>query len=152
MDYKDIIKLSPYLVKIKYLGWYRGSFVWANSHSDKPYQNKDFQPHIKIDKRIMDENMKIATLVHEIGHAVHYDKHCKCYAKYTGRKRVYMAELHAYRFTLQFLLRHKLFDALRYEYEDMNSLSPNYPEHYKAIAKIKTEKLWERVEKILDNQ
>lgn len=151
MNIKQIIKLSPYPVKIEYIGYYDGFFEWANAGDDRPYQNKDFQPHIKVDKALSGAR-QLAVLIHELGHAIHYKKHCRCYTKYDGYNR-HLAELHAYQYALQFMIKHKLLDALQYEYDHIIRLEKHQEVLYRNVSKkIQTKRIWKKAKKILDNR
>ena len=108
-QFDKLIQISPYPVKIEHLPFrYSGGFWYGSSNGHVPYQEKDFNPYIAISPLIKLPTFQIATLVHEIGHAIHYKRHCVCYT--THRE---LAEYHAELFALRFLLRYKLKGALR---------------------------------------
>lgn len=141
---KKLVILAPYDVwfeptKPGMSGW----FSWGNSGDTVPYCNykKDFKPSITIDKN--DESAKqVCTLVHEIGHAKHYQRKCKCYIQ----NNRYLRELHATRFELRFLLRYKLKSALKYAISTYQSFNIMFmPELHQQVAEqIRTEKIWQK--------
>lgn len=149
MDYKDIIKLSPYPVKMEHIGSWAGWFSWGDG-THEIYQHPNYKPYIKIDE-CLDSVERMAVLIHEVGHAIHYQRHCKCMCEHNEHKRQYLVELHAYRFALRFMIKHNLLDALQYEYDKMIESTDFLPSAYcRVFKKIKTEELWQKVKKTLD--
>jgi hypothetical protein len=150
MTYDKLIKqFAPYpVVPCSHWYWY-GAFEWAEGTNLRPYTNPNFVPSIQITMSL-DEHERIAVFAHELGHAVHYRDHCECYTKYDGHDR-FLAEIHAYRFGLKFMLKHELTDALRYEYDCMKkgyySMEASYK---KVIDKIRTERIWREVKRYLE--
>lgn len=145
VDKHSIIGLSPYPITRAYTG--SGAFCWGTGLGIWPYQQIDFEPYIEIPDCLPDADC-VAILLHEIGHALCFRKHCRCFA--VGDNR-YLRELHAYRFALRYMVRYKLIDALQHEYDNMVFGFYEYlPIYQKAVRQIKREKIWQEIEKILD--
>lgn len=96
---------------------------------------------------------KIATLAHEIGHALCYEKRCKCLQPETVKKNYALAEIHAYKYVLSWLLKNKQKQALIWEMGRIkeNSLNP-YAGHYREATKhIMKLKLWQKCLNYVNN-
>ena len=130
-------RLSP--VPIKFVDemrhWgYDGMFWYGNFSPGHPYIEilNDLEKHIKI-----------AVLIHEIAHAMCNEKNCKCLKMY--EKNPALAEIHAFKYTLKWLLEHKQKRALRYELKVIESYIENRSDHYVDVAKhIMKLKLWQK--------
>lgn len=141
--YERLVQLSPYPVYITSVPFrFSGCFWYGDGSGMQPYEKPDFRPHIDISP-FCTQNDEICTLVHEIGHAIHYRRHCKCYCT----DDIYLRELHAYRFSLRFMLRYKMMGALRYEHNCIKNHAIKHSQVYQDVfAKIKTEKIWKKIE------
>jgi len=99
-------------------------------------------PFIEIDNNL-ENHQKIATLIHEISHAICSGKNCKCVKIY--EKNPALAEIHAYKYELKWLLKHKQKGALKYEIEQIELHIKNRSDHYVEAAKhIMKLKLWQK--------
>lgn len=136
--YNQVKQLSPYPVDENNTdSRYMGSFWWGKTGDNRPYADKNFKPYISISPLIKRDADKTATLVHELGHALHYRRHCKCYTTNNSELR----ELHAYRFTMRFMLRYKMRAALRSEIKWLRSKSL-HGFYLDASRQLQTEKIW----------
>ncbi len=140
MDYIKIAMLSPYPI-------YDRSFVSIYGRFCHSNDDIDYMPHIELDKNITGAK-KLTVLIHELTHARHYKRNCKCYRE----NDYYLKELHAYQFGLRFAIRYKMMAILKCLYHHMTCKEiVNYPQgHQKAITQLKTEKIWKKVENLLD--
>jgi len=121
---------------------YDGMF-WGNEVSSIGH------PYIEIDNNL-ENYQKIATLIHEIGHALCGEKKCQCVKTYEENPK--LAEIHAYKYELKWLLEHKQKKALKYEMEGIKSFIENRPDHYAEAAKhIMKLKLWQKCLNFVNN-
>lgn len=141
-----LIDLAPYPVRSKLILQYTGYFRYTNDGNSITYRDTGFMPTISINSAESNP-IQICTLVHEIGHALHYRRKCKCY---TQNSR-YLKELHATRFELRFLLRYKLYAALEYAMESYIQSVHSSPIYQQVSDQIKTEKIWQKVIDYLDS-
>lgn len=139
-QYDRLVRLSPYLVNINStpLNYgYTGMFT---------HKKAEYHPHIDISNQITLQSEKTATLLHEIGHAIHYRRHCKCYQT---DDRV-LKEYHAQKFALRFMLRYKLTGALRWDIQNWEYNAHTYSEVYqKAFAQLQQDKIWHKCKNYL---
>ena len=141
MTYEELKRLSPCPINknVPTSVGYNGEFWWGKIGDIRPYDSPDFEPFITIATFITNPAKRISVLVHEIGHALHHRRHCKCF---TDVNRGVLVELHAMRFALRFMLRYRLTDALR---QEIDALSGTHNEPYATAANlIKKEKIWNR--------
>lgn len=149
MKKEQLIKLSPYPVIIKHNFGYYGVLRWGDGTFGKPY-TRPYKPRIEMGEDLSDIEYQ-ATLIHEIGHAIHHKKHCKCFTEQDNNKRWYLSELHAVRYALQFMIKHEMINALRFEYGLIKGGMFGCQEYYqKMCVKIKKEKLWQEIKRALD--
>ena len=99
-------------------------------------------PYIEISNGL-ENHQKIATLIHEIGHALCDEKKCQCVKTYKENPK--LAEIHAYKYELKWLLEHKQKRALKYEMECIESCVECRLDHYVVATKhIMELKLWQK--------
>ena len=99
-------------------------------------------PYIEI-LDSLEEHEKIAVLAHEIGHAICKEKNCECFKVY--KKNPALVEIHAYKYDLNWLLKHKQKRALKYEIRQLELHVENRSDHYTEAAKhIMKLKLWQK--------
>ena len=79
---------------------------------------------------------KIGTLLHEIGHAKCDKEKCECW------KSDKMAEIHAYSYTLKWLLKYKLRKSLEYEIIHLKRNSDRDDYHGEAIREVMKSELY----------
>lgn len=141
-QFDRLVAISPYPVrKRSTIMMYSGVFWWGEIGDTKPYQSKDFTPMIDIDITQKPNARLISTLIHEIGHAIHYKRHCRCYIEHDN----FLAEYHAERFALRFMLRYKLKAALRYEINDMMCHINKYSVQWQhIIERLQQDKIWRK--------
>jgi len=92
MTLKEIEKLSPVKIYYKQNPEY-GTAYFSCMEPHEIYQER----HIEIDADLCLAERIVATL-HEIGHAIHHVRNCKCFEDITDHT---LAEYHAYRFTMK---------------------------------------------------
>jgi len=100
----------------------------------------------------MDEAKTLGALAHEIGHALCYSKKCKCMkdahepGDHLGSNAI-LAEYHAIKFCLSWLLKNKQKEALAHEIELIKKDSVNKfsAAHKGACKKIMKLKLWQKI-------
>lgn len=103
-------------------------------------------PVIMISTLVKNPAIKTAMLAHEIGHAIHYKRNCKCFI---NNDQV-LIELHAHRFALHFMLRYKFIGALHYCILYTKNNMSHFPRHYVvAFEQLQTEKIWDKCLKFL---
>ena len=120
---------------------YDGMFWYKNSTLGHPYIEL-------LDS--LKEHEKIATLAHEIGHALCNEKNCKCLKIY--EKNPVLTEIHAFKCELKWLLKHKQKEALKYEIRGLKSYIENRSDHYVDVAKrIMKLKLWQKCLNFINN-
>jgi len=95
------------------------------------------QPHIEI-RNDLSEHRKIACLLHEISHAKCYEKKCRC-SKSTNKLK---AEIHAFTYTLKWLLKYKYRQTLKIEMQCIKNYSTGL--YYKAAKHIMRTRLWKK--------
>lgn len=133
---EQLIRLSP--VPVEFVGemqcpGYAGMF-WSEDFSSG-------HPYIEI-LDSLENYQKIATLIHEISHAVCKANNCECYIK--QQKQPELAEIHAYKFELAWLLKNKQKETLEYEIRNIPLLK-NRSDHYAgAVKHIMKLKLWQK--------
>lgn len=108
------------------------------------YRNKEYMGKARIE--ILDDlstDQKIATLVHEIAHAICDVKNCRCMQNPDHTKR----EIHAVKFTLSWLLKHKQKELLQQEINQLRRQAngySNYDYYIRAAKHIMKLKLWQK--------
>ena len=138
MEIEQLIQLSP--VPVEFVdtidnGLFAGMYYHTKKHTGK-------EAYIEILNRL-DDCEKIRTLIHEIAHANCGAKNCKCMKNPDHTKR----EIHANRFVLSWLLKHKQKEALKEEMEQLtqqangNTCRAYYEKAAKHIIKLK---LWHK--------
>lgn len=134
--YNQLERIAPYpVVNYEENPKYGGRFVYG----DKPV--------IKIAPYMKTPAIRVAILVHEIGHAIHYKRGCKCMDEWE------LSELHAHRFALRFMLRYKFVTALRYTIRHTINGMPHFPRYYvTAFEQLQTEKIWQKCLDFLENR
>lgn len=138
MMLEKLKRLSP--VPIKFVNemqcpGYTGMF-WSDERSLVGH------PYIEICNNL-ENHQKIATLIHEIAHAICYEKNCECVKIY--EKNPALTEIHAYEYELKWLLEHKQKKALRDEIKHIESFVEYRSDHYVDAAKhIMETKLWQK--------
>jgi len=142
MNLKELEKLSPY--PINYVN------KWRYEHGAFFPKFSTFYCRIEINKDLS-EDVKLATLAHEVGHALCYKKGCKCmeYAHELGThisSKYTMTEYHANKFAIKFLLENKQKEALKDIIKVILEDSQDYfnGAHQKACKKIMKLKLWKK--------
>ncbi|MCK5607948.1 hypothetical protein KAR91_39070 [Candidatus Pacearchaeota archaeon] len=84
---------------------------------------------------------RIAVLTHEIGHALHYKRKCRCFFLHND----FLCEYHAHRFAMRFMLRYRLKGALRYTFNCMKREWSTFGYPYDRVtARLQQEKIWQR--------
>lgn len=133
---KRLKKLSPYKIYYRDLQW-AGCFAYCKEIL--------LQPFIEIDNALPRE-LRYATLLHELAHARHYKRNCRCYREDNRA----LKEFHAERFTFRYLLRYKYTKALKLAYEQTLETWPTYDEDYnKAFRMLEKDKIWKKVQNYL---
>ena len=97
-------------------------------------------PYIVVSNSLKEHRKIIIVLVHEIGHAICGEKECKC----INQTDKTLTEIHAMKFELNWLLRHKRTEELNLAagtIEYYLNQSDNYGNAAKHIMKLK---LWQR--------
>jgi len=98
----------------------------------------------------LEKHRKIATLVHEIAHAICNEKNCKCFEIY--KENPALSEIHAFKYTLRWLLKHQQKETLKYELKCIESYIINRSDHYVNAAKhIMKLKLWQKCLDFVNN-
>ena len=107
------------------------------------YEGSSFgHPYIDI-LDSLEEHDKIATLIHEIAHAICNEKDCECYKVY--KENPALTEIHAFGYELKWLLKHKQKRALKFELKRIESYIVYRSDHYVDVAKhIMKLKLWQK--------
>ena len=137
-------RLSP--VPIKFVDemqcWgYDGMFWYRNSSPGHPY--------IEI-LNGLEKHREIAVLIHEIAHAMCNEKNCKCLKVY--EKNPVLTEIHAFKYTLRWLLKHQQKEALKYELKCIKSYITYRSDHYVNVAKhLMKLKLWQKCLDFINN-
>lgn len=91
----------------------------------------------------LDNCQKVAVLVHEIAHANCDVKNCKCMKNMDHTER----EIHANKFVLSWLLKHKQKEALKREINGLTQQAngcTNYKYYIKAAKHVMGLKLWQK--------
>lgn len=140
MMYDKLVEMSPYPVEIVLSGHYIGSFHWRGSACGCP--------HVELYDALKGANRN-AVLIHEIGHAIHHKRNCVCFTKQNEDDRRFLSELHAFRFGLKFMIKHKMFDELWYDYNLINSEKHSELVYAKVFQQIKKERIWCKVKRKL---
>lgn len=96
------------------------------------------RPHIGI-RDSLSYHQKISTLLHEVGHALCYEKNCECCRK--NRKH---REIHAWEYALSWMLEHELKKALLEALWFILKLSEQDNYHGEASRHIMKTKLWQK--------
>ena len=111
-----------------------GVFYWGNSKA--PFSGR----RIEISNRLS-QSQHIAVMAHEVGHALCYDKRCKCF----DNPNIVERETHAHKYALKFLLKHEQKKALKWMIEDIKERS-NHDNHIfrMALKHIMKLKLWQK--------
>lgn len=131
---KKLVELSPYDVCFETIV----DFPFAGLFDHCEYYSP--KPKIIIDIGKIRGNF-LAVLLHELGHARHYKRKCKCYRP---RNRV-LAELHAYKFELRALLYFNETKELKKELSDIKEDYPCSSSTYcQTYDKLFKTKLWQR--------
>ena len=135
-------RLSPVLITIMAIKYPDdlGSFYWGSETA--PFSGR----RIEISERLSRPQC-IAVLSHEVGHALCYEKNCKCFNNPDIVKR----EVHAHKYSLGFLLKHKQKESLKWMTEDIRKRShDNYV--FEQILKHLTKlKLWQKCLNFVNN-
>lgn len=97
-----------------------------------------YSPHIEI-ANDLEKHHKIAILAHEIGHALCSKKNCKCMINKDDHT---LAEYHAFKFELEWLLKHKQRKALKSTVKNIKSCHSG--PHKSAAKHIMRLKLWQK--------
>lgn len=100
------------------------------------------QSHIEI-RNDLGEHEKIACLLHEISHIKCYKKKCECSKPINKLK----AEIHAFTYTLKWLLKYKHKKALKIEMQLIQSYSKGL--YYEVAKHIIKSKLWKKCMKYI---
>lgn len=149
IQFDRLIKLSPYPVEERSLLMATGGFLWKFEDDTGAYQHKDFTPSIIINADVGCKAKKWA-LIHELGHAIHYRRRCKCFRNWRTTEDDYLCELHAERFALRFTLRYKLKGVLQYVMEDCkNNLWRYGPVYWRVYSQLRSERIWQRCKEYL---
>ena len=120
---------------------YDGMFWYKDSTLGHPY--------IEI-LDSLEKDDKIATLIHEIAHAVCHEKNCECLKIY--KKNPVLTEIHAYKYELKWLLKHKQKRALKNEIKRIESYIEYRSDHYVDVAKhLMKLKLWQKCLNFVNN-
>ena len=130
MTYEEIEKLSP--VKIIY-----GShFTTGTYYSYMLPHEANMKPYIEIKADLCLAN-KTIELLHEIGHAIHHAKNCKCIQNMDDHT---LAEYHAYKFTMKHIKGNKkLVEVFAADiFAAINSTQHIYKTAAKRIIKLKS--------------
>ena len=134
-QFNRIARLSPCPVSICNI---RPSCFYWGSYGE--------QQRIEIEDSIKSQPERVTVLLHEIGHAIHYRRHCKCFTN----DSYYLQEYHAEKFALQFMLRYKLTGALRWNVHDFEHNLDRYPLICKKVfAQLQQDKIWHKCKKYL---
>ena len=102
----------------------------------------DGKAYIEISNGL-EHYQKIATSIHEIGHAKCYEKNCKCMRNPDHTER----EIHAVKFQLRWLLKYKQKEGLKWETDSIIRQAnghASYGYYIKAAKHIMKLKLWQK--------
>ena len=139
MNIEELIQLSPVPVKFTndiYNPHFAGVYYEGET---KGYTGK---ARIEIADDLTN-CQKIRVLVHEIGHAICDMKNCKCMSNPDHVKR----EIHANKFVLSWLLKHKQKEALKQEILQLEGQANGqtcYGYYEKAAKHVMKLKLWQK--------
>ena len=111
-----------------------GTFFWKKSSSALYFDKR-----IEIDKSLQ-QHQRIAVLSHEVGHALCFEKDCKCFE---GRD-IIQREFHAHKYALKFLLKYKQKKALKWMMKDIIERSHDNPFFEKPLKRLMKLKLWQK--------
>jgi len=148
MNIKELENLSPCPIKyVPFMIGGSGSFIVGRSI---------FKCKIEI-RGSASEPEKLASLAHEIGHALCFSKKCKCMkdahepGEHLGYNAI-LAEYHAMKFCIKWLLKNKQKEALinevsllEREVKEIGSIA-----HSEAAKKIMKLKLWKKALKFIE--
>jgi Zn-dependent peptidase ImmA (M78 family) len=136
---KILEKLSPCEIEYTFTDYGRYTFDYSDENMEINL--------IKIDLTLK-EHEKLAILAHEMGHALCDKNKCKCFSEI--RKNMNgvssLAEYHAHKFALKWLLDNGCKRALRYYIKTIRKLSkpPIIEAYIKAAKRIMKLKLWQK--------
>ena len=106
-------------------------------------------PYIEI-LNSLKKHREIAVLIHEIAHAICNEKNCKCLKVY--EKNPVLTEIHAFKYTLRWLLKHQQKKALKFELKRIESYIEYRSDHYVDVAKhLMKLKLWQKCLNFVNN-
>lgn len=131
--YNQLKRISPYLIYEHEIdSRFFGVFSWGSECING-------LPAIQISPSAKNSALRTATLIHEIGHALHYKRGCKCFI---NKDRV-LQELHADRFGLHFMLQHKFVMPLRFTIQHIKK-RVYIPIYNDAANQLQKEKIWNK--------
>ena len=134
----DLIKLSP--VSISFVSKINISFTANAITIGAFYSKQDGQVKTYIEVlNSLSKYQKIATLLHEIGHAKCDMKKCKCISVCSAE-----GEIHAYEYTLMWLLKNKQKKVLKVEMKRIKNNRDRIDYYGKAAKAIMKLKLWQK--------
>ena len=106
-----------------------------------------YSSHIEISNSL-GKYRRMSVLAHEVGHAQCDAKNCNCMI---NRNNHTLAEMHAFKFALNWLLKHKQKRALKVTINNINMCAGD-PDHYAKAAKhIMKLKLWQKCLNFVNN-
>ena len=133
---EELLNLSPCKVLFTRHCYYNYGAYW-----DKTKAKHLFNPTIEIQKDLK-EHEKLAVLVHEIAHANCDKNNCICW---TTEDNV-LREYHAYKYSLEWLLKNNCPEALKFTIKSIKSNSEiqDFEQHTQAAQRIVKLKLWQK--------
>lgn len=142
VNIEQLIQLSPVPVKFIADNIMSSKFINIVTFGRYIYSNgKSFDvtiPRIEI-LNSLNYHKKIGTLLHEIGHAKCDEKNCKCITSNDSAE----SEIHAYKYTLEQLLKYKLKKSLKQEIHHIKNQLERDDFYGRAAKHIMKLKLWQ---------
>ena len=119
-----------------------GVFFW--SHGETLFSGTG--ERIEVSENLQ-QSQRIAILSHEVGHALCFEKKCKCFENSDIAKR----EIHAHKYSLRFLLKHEQKESLKWLINDIEERSAKYDLWEKILKHLIKSKLWQKCLNFVNN-
>ena len=128
-------QLSPVPITVMALEYPKdlGVFYWGGEIA--PFSGR----RIEISE-LLSQPQHIVVLSHEVGHALCLAKNCKCF----NNPNIIKREIHAHKYTLRLLLKHKQKEALKWAVEDIKNRSYYQDGFEKILKHLVKLKLWQK--------